>query len=325
MEMTRRTVGTLLALAASGVGRGAIAADPYPSKPIKLIVPYAAGGVGDIVARLFGEKASKELGQTIVVDNRSGANSVIGTEYAARSRPDGYTMIQMTPANVVVTALQAAPFDLQKDFTTVIGIGEGPLAMVVPKQLNINTVAELASYARSLPNGLNYATGGLGSMGHLGIARLMHELNIKSTPIHYRGSAPASQSILSNTTQLWFAVLVDVAELSRSGKVKVIAVTSEQRTPILPDVPTMVEQGFKDFTPTVWYAYNVPAGTPQEIIDKLAAAFAQATAQPDPRARLLELGVTIKITPGPEMAKFMHEDFLRWKQVIVENDITAQG
>ncbi len=325
MEMTRRSAGTLLVLAATGIGRSAMAADPYPSRPIKLIVPYAAGGVGDIVARLVGERASRELGQPIVVDNRSGANSEIGTEFVARSKPDGYTLIQMTPANVVVTALQPPPFDLQKDFTTVIGIGDGPLAMVVPNQLNINTVAELASYARSLPNGLNYATGGLGSMGHLGIARLMHELNIKATPIHYRGSAPALQSILSNTTQLWLAVLVDVAELSKSGKVKVIAVTSEQRTPILPDVPTMIEQGFKGFTPTVWYAYNVPAGTPQPIVDKLAAAFVTATAQPDLQARLLELGVTIKITPGPAMAKFMHEDFLRWKQVIVENDITAQG
>jgi tripartite-type tricarboxylate transporter receptor subunit TctC len=324
MDISRRSATALLAAAATGIGRGAAAASAYPSSTIKLVVPFAAGGVGDVVARLIGDKLGKELGQTIVVDNRSGANSELGTEYAARAKPDGYTMIQMTPSNTVVTALQPAPFDVQKDFTTVIGVAEGPEAFVVPAAINVKTMGELVAYARAQPNGINYATGGLGSMGHLGIASLMHDLKIKATPIHYRGSAPAAQSILSNTTQLWLATVVDVFELAKGDRARVIGVAADARMPNLPNVPTLAEQGLKINNPMVWYAYNVPTGTPKEAIDKLAAAFTKVMALPELKARLLDLGVTVKMTPGPEMAKYMHEDFLRWKKVIEDNGIKGE-
>ena len=324
MEISRRSAAALLAMAATGIGRGAMAASAYPSTTIKLIVPFAAGGVGDVVARLIGDKLTRELGQTIVVDDRSGANSVLGTEYAARAKPDGYTMIQMTPSNVVVTALQEAPFDLQKDFTTVIGVADGPEVFIVPAAIHVNNMAELIAYARAQPNGINYASGGLGSMGHLGIASLMHDYNVKATPIHYRGSAPAAQSILSNTTQLWLAAVVDAIELAKGDRAKVIGLAADQRMSSIPDVPTLAEQGFKILNPTVWYAYNVPAGTPQDVIDKLAAAFTKVMALPDLQARLLDLGVTVKITPGPQMATFMHQDFLRWQKVIKDNNIKAE-
>lgn len=324
MEISRRSAAALLAMAATGIGRGAMAASDYPSTTIKLIVPFAAGGVGDVVARLIGDKLTKELGQTIVVDDRSGANSVLGTEYAARAKPDGYTMIQMTPSNTVVTALQSAPFDLQKDFTTVIGVADGPEVFIVPTAINVKNMAELVAYARAQPNGINYASGGLGSMGHLGIASLMHDLNIKATAIHYRGSAPAAQSILSNTTQLWLAAVVDAIELAKGDRARVIGLAADERIASLPNVPTIAEQGFKINNPTVWYAYNVPAGTPKDVIDKLAAAFTKVMALPDLKARLLDLGVTVKITPGPQMAAYMHEDFLRWKKVIEDNGIKAE-
>ena len=222
------------------------------------------------------------------------------------------------------TALQPAPFDLQKDFTTVIGVAEGPEAFIVPAAINVKNMAELVAYARAQPNGINYASGGLGSMGHLGIASLMHDLNIKTTAIHYRGSAPAAQSILSNTTQLWLAAVVDVFELAKGDRVRVIGLAADQRIASLPDVPTLAEQGFKIQNPTVWYAYNVPTGTPQDVIDKLAAGFTKVMALPDLKKQLLDLGVTVKITPGPEMAKYMHEDFLRWKKVIQDNNIKAE-
>jgi tripartite-type tricarboxylate transporter receptor subunit TctC len=324
MNGIARMICALLALAAASANQLAVAAEAYPTGPIKLIIPFAAGGVGDIVGRSLGEKVGKELGQPVVIDNRAGGNSVIGTYAAARAKPDGYTILQMTGANVIVTALQKVPYDLQRDFTTVIGVGSAPLALAVPAQLNINSLDDLVAYAKSNPNGLIYASGGVGSLGHLSAARLVRALNIKALHVPYRGNSGAVEGLLGGQTQMFFGAVLDSIELAKAGKLKILAVTSDKRMPNLPDVPTMKELGFQDFTPTIWYGYNVPANTPQEIVDRLAAAFAKGASQPDLQARLADLGVTINLSSGPEFAKYMREELARWQKVASENNIKLE-
>ncbi len=325
MKMDRRVFLSLPALTMIGPGRDAAAEEAYPVRPIRLVVPFPPGGVGDLIARLLGDQLRQQLGQTIVIDNRAGGNSVIGTTFAARARPDGYTVLQIAAANVTITALQDVSYDLQRDFTPVIGVGESPLALVVPASLHVNTIDELAAYARSNPHGLTYASGGVGSLAHLSSVRLARELKVASTHVPYRGNSYAIDSMLSGQTDLLFGAVIDVFEQVKAGNLKLLAVTSTARVASFPDVPTMTELGFKDFTPTLWYGYVVPAGTPGDIVDRLASAIAKAASQPDLQARFAALGVTVKLTPGPAFGAFMLDEFVRWKNVIVENNIKVDG
>lgn len=323
MSVSRRTVVAAPALAAIGLGHGAAAAT-YPDRTVRLVVPLAPGGVGDVIGRILADKAGQALGQTIIVDNRAGANSVIGTTYAARARPDGYTILQIAAVNIVVTALQTVPFDLEHDFTPVIGLGETPLALAVPSRLNIHSIDDLAAYARTNGRGLNYASGGVGSLGHLSAARLSRELNVERAHVPYKGNSLAVESMLRGDTDLLFGAVLDVQALARSGELTLLAVTSAERVPTLPNIPTMLELGHAGFTATLWYGYVVPAGTPQDVIDVLAAAITKAAAQPDLLAQFARLGVIVRLTPAPAFARFMREEFERWKKVIVENSIKAE-
>jgi tripartite-type tricarboxylate transporter receptor subunit TctC len=306
-------------------GRSAWAAGEYPVRSVKLVVPFPAAGVGDLIARLVGDALSRELGQPVLIDNRGGGNSVVGTIYAARAKPDGYTILQIAAANVTITALQQVPYDLHHDFTPVIGIGGSPLALVVPARLNVDTVGALAAYARSAPYGLTYATGGAGSLAHLASTRLAREFKVESTAVHYRGNGPAIQSLLGGQTDLLFGAVIDVFEQVRAGGLKLLAVTSPERIASFPDVPTMTELGFQDFTPTLWYGYDVPTGTPAAIVQRLEAAIGKAVSQPDLQARFATLGVIVKVTPGPAFGQFMQAEDERWRKVIIENHIKLDG
>jgi tripartite-type tricarboxylate transporter receptor subunit TctC len=297
-------------------------AGQYPSMPIKLIVPFAAGGVGDIVARIFGEKVSDKLRQPIIVENRAGGNSVIGTQVAVRSKPDGYTVLQVTPGNVIIPILQQnIPYDWERDLTPVVGIGSVPLVLAVPAKSNIRSIPDLVAAANSTPGGLIYASGGAGSMSHLAPARLVRELKIKATHVPYRGFSGSVQALLGDQIHFMFATIADVIELAKSGTVRLLAVTSEQRTPSLPDVPTMAELGFPSFYPAVWYGYVVPANTPKDVIERLYTVFAETANDPGVQERLGKLGLTIKVTNGSEFGRYMHDEATHWQHVIEENQI----
>lgn len=320
----RKLICASLALATgmSMLFGGDARAGQYPSMPIKLIVPYAAGGVGDVVARILGEKVSDELGQPMIIDNRAGGNSVIGTQIAVRSKPDGYTILQATPGNVIIPILQrSVPYNWERDLAPVVGIGSVPLVLAVPAKSNIRSIPDLVATANSTPGGLIYASGGAGSMSHLAPARLVRELKIKATHVPYRGFSGSVQALLGDQIHFIFATIADVVELAKSGTVRLLAVTSEQRIPSLPDVPTMAELGFPSFYPAVWYGYVVPANTPKDIIERLYTAFAEAANNPEVKERLGKLGLTIKVTNGSEFGRYMHDEATRWQHVIEENQI----
>jgi tripartite-type tricarboxylate transporter receptor subunit TctC len=322
ITLTRLFCALLASIAVSSTS-AAGEADAYPTKPIRLIVPFAAGGVADVVARILSDKVAAELGQPVIVDNRSGANSVIGTQAAARAEPDGYTILQMVSTGAIIVSLQQnIPYDLERDFAPVVGIGSIPLALAVPGSSNIHSINDLVALARSSPNGVNYASGSAGSLGHLAAALLVQQLKITATHIPYRGGSGAMQALMGSQVDFFFATTVDTVEFAKAGKIRLLAVTSDERLPQLPDVPTMKELGYAGFNPTVWQGYVVPALTPDTVINRLHDAFADAVAQTDVRERFDSLGVRPNVTGPAAFGKLIREEAVHWRRVIQENHIS---
>lgn len=321
--MNRRqalTLGTALAF-----GVRARAADAFPSGPVKLLVPYGAGGVGDVVARIVGEKAGAELGQPIVIDNRSGANGIIGAQAAKQAKPDGYTLMLMATGHVILPSLQQVPYDWTRDFTPVFGITATPLVFAVRGKSDLHTIADLAKLAKATPSGLNYASGGAGSVSHLAAARLVRELKINGTHVAFRGFSPAVQALLGDQVHFICATVADVIELTRSGDFRLLGVTAEKRQPLLPNVPTMKEQGLGDFYAASWNAYLAPAGTPPEAVDRLNKALAKAAADPGVQEKLGKLGVSVMARNRGELEAFLKDEAARWRKVIVDNAIKVEN
>ena len=316
------TAGATLALTLIG---GAQAADAFPNAPVKVIVPYGAGGTGDMVARIVGEKAGAELGQAIVIDNRSGGNGIIGAQVASKAKPDGYTLMFMATGHVILPHVQRVPYDWQKEFEPVFGITATPLVIAVSSKSGIKSFADLATVAKKAPNGLNYASGGAGSVSHLAAARLVQELKINGTHVPFRGFSPAVQALLGQQVNFICATVADVIALTKAGNVRLLGVTSETRQPLLPDVPTMKEQGFGDFYASSWNAYVTPTGTPPEAIDRLNAAFAKATSDKGVQDRLGSLGVSVMAKNRGELQKFMKDEEARWRKVIEDNAIKLEN
>ena len=306
------------------VGAAAAQSPAYPSRPVKLVVPFPPGGSSDILARTLANKVSSEVGQAIIVDNRSGGNTVIGTQVVASSKPDGYTILQVTPNAAIVASLQPKlPYDLERDFTPVIGVGSVPLLLAVPASSNIRSIADLVTAAKS-PGGISYASGGIGSLGHLAPARFARDLKITATHVPYRGVSPAMQDVVANRVHFTFVSSLEGVQTAKSGGIRVLAVTSEQRLPSLPDVPTMAELGFPDFNPSVWYGFVVRAGTPSEIVDRLYKTFAKAVSDPEVAERLHTLGLTVKTRSGADFGRYMRDEAIRWGRVVKENDIKME-
>lgn len=304
---------------------GAKAAEAFPSAPVKVIVPYGAGGTGDVVARIVGEKAGAELGQAVVIDNRSGGNGIIGAQFAAKSKADGYTLMFMATGHVILPNLQQVPYDWTKDFTPVFGITTTPLVFAVRAKSNIRNIADLVATAKAMPGGLNYASGGAGSVSHLAAARLVRELKLNGTHVPFRGFSPAVQALLGDQVQFICATVADVVELTKSGDFRLLGVTAEQRSPLLPDVPTMKEQGFADFYAASWNAIVAPTGTPAEAVQRLNAAFAKATADAGVQERLAKLGVSVAAKNSAELDKFLKDEAARWHKVIKDNAIKLEN
>ncbi|MDO9437246.1 tripartite tricarboxylate transporter substrate binding protein [Hydrogenophaga sp.] len=323
---TRRSVLMHTAAAAAALGLGpAFAQQGYPNRAIKLIVPFPAGGSSDVMARALGDKVGAALGQSVVVDNRSGGGTVIGAQAAATSRPDGYTLLQITPNAVVIGSLKPdLPYSLEKDFVPIVGVGAVPMLLAVPARSNLRTLADLVAVAKSNPGGLIYASGGVGSLGHLAPARLLSELKITGTHVPYRGVAPALQDLAGDRGHIMFVSSLEGMQSLKAGHIRVLGVTSEQRLPSLPDVPTMQELGMADFTPAVWYGFLAPAGTPPAIVARLSKVFAEAVQDPATRERLMSLGLTIRIRNSAEFAQQIRDETQRWARVVKDNKITLE-
>ena len=289
----------------------------WPARPIKLVVGYAAGGATDVIARMIAIKLGEQLGQPVVVDNRSGANSNVSAEIVARSPADGYTLYVYTIANTINASLyDKLGYDPLKDFEPIGLIAKIPNILVINEKLPIKSVADFVQFAKESPGGITFASSGSGSSIHLSgeMFKMVAKLNMLHVP--YRGSAPAMNDLLGGQVQSMFDNTPSALPHVRGGRLRAIAITSAQRSPLLPDVPTLAESGFPGFEVQSWFGLAAPAGTPRPVVDRLNAELGKVLTNPDVRQRLLNLAATPAPGTPEQMRSFATAEVKRWYDVV---------
>jgi tripartite-type tricarboxylate transporter receptor subunit TctC len=306
----------------SRLGIGGANAAAYPERPIKIIVPFAAAGPTDIMARILGQSLATALGGSIVVENRPGAGGNIGIGYVAHAEADGYTLLVVSTAYVVNPGLYAKiPYDPYKDFAPIAELGTTPNSILVTPKLGVNSIAELIARARAKPDELNYASPGAGTTPHLSGEFLKIVGGIEMTHVPFNGAAPALQALLAGTTQVAVSALPPVLPFAQSGEIKVLAVTGAHRWPDLPNVPTMVELGYKDFVAETAQFFFAPAKTAPGIVEKLSAKSIEVLRKPDIVEQLRINGYEV-IAHGPEgLRKRIELEVPKWRDVIAKAGI----
>ncbi|SEK93541.1 Tripartite-type tricarboxylate transporter, receptor component TctC [Variovorax sp. YR750] len=316
----------LLALALPLVA-GTAFAQAWPAKPITLIVPFPPGGPTDVASRIVAQKMSVALGQSIVIDNRSGASGTVGAAAASRAAADGYTFVTLATPTLLASHLYASPgYDIFKNFTPVGSIYDLPIVLVVnPKSLpDVTGVQGLIAKAKAEGGKLNYTSAGSGSFGHLTTEQLKTIGKFEMLHVPYRGSAPAVTDLIGGQVPAMFSDLVGVLPHIKSGKLRAIAVGSGQRVSLLPDVKTVAEQGFPGFDATSWGGLLAPTGTPKEVIDRMSAELKKALADKEVQEKLQSVGTFAAYRTPEQTGVRMKEDFERWGKVIRDNHITNQ-
>ncbi|CAB3733838.1 hypothetical protein LMG26690_05060 [Achromobacter animicus] len=310
-------------LAAAGLATGpAHAADNWPSKPIKIIVPYTPGGSTDIVTRIVMEKLGPRLNQTIVVENRPGANSSLGSALAAKAEPDGYTFLSMLPAYIINFHLYKLGYT-PADLTPVVQMADLPLFLFVANELPVKTVAELVAYARKNPDKLTYASSGNGSSAHLTGADFALQNKITMTHVAYKGSAPILTDILGNRVSMVFDPVLVPMQYVKQNRLKALAFTGKERWPTEPDIPTMEEAGMPGFVTGSWAGLMAPANTPKPIIERMAREISEIVKEPDVRQKFVDAGfLPVGGTPA-EFADLMKKDSARYAEIIKQANITV--
>jgi tripartite-type tricarboxylate transporter receptor subunit TctC len=293
-------------------------APPYPSKPIRLIVPFPPGGSIDPVARMLTPKLSESLGQQVIVDNRPGANGAIGTELLAKAPPDGYTLIHLGPGTHVINALlvKNLPYDSMKDFAPVATVQRSDYVLVVHPSLPANSVKELVALAKAKPGQIAYGSSGNGNMNHLAAELMNITLGIKTHHVPYKGASQVLTDLMAGQIQLHFSVAISALPLVKAGRLKPLAFGGEQRFPQLPNVPTFAEAGIGNITLRPWQGTLAPARTPKAIIDRLNAEISRIVASPEITEKLLSLGMTPLISTPEQFAALMASDYQKSAAVI---------
>lgn len=320
-----RRVRLLLAVMLAMVANGAHA-QTYPAKPVRMVVGYAPGGSVDIVARLVAQKLTEALGQQFVVENRSGASGNIGTEYVVKSAPDGYTLLMgSSPALAANTHLFAKmPFDPAKDLAPIILIANQPNVLVVHPSSSATNVKELIALAQSRPAGLTFGTSGLGASQHIAAELFMMMTGVKMVHVPYKGGAPALSDLLGGHVDLMFEVLPTTIQHIREGRLRALAVTTRQRSGMLPAVPTMIEAGLTGYEFRGWIGLAAPAAVPKELIAKLNAEVQKALGTGDLKAKLVDYGLDIAGGTPAEFGAFMREDSANYARIAKAAGIQPQ-
>lgn len=322
-HLIKKTMGVAALLAGIAMGVS-VAQAGYPEQPIRLIVPFSAGGGTDITARIVAEDMSKTLGQPVLVDNRPGAQGIVGTKEAAGAKPDGYTMVFVLQATLALnpSLYTATNYDPVKDFEPIGQISESPYVVVVHPNLGVKTLAELVAKAKAAPGSINFASGAAASF--LASRLLQQAVSVELTHIPYNGSGPAITDLLSGRVSLMLSSPVSVLPHIKAGKLIPLAVTGAKRSPSLPELPTVAELGYPDFAVSGWYGFAAPAGTPKEFIDKLNQALVQALAKPEVQAGLEKSGVEGKSSSPDELKALIASEIARWTAMIKEAGIQPE-
>jgi len=314
--MQSRVCLFLAAVAAATLLSGVAAAQPYPSRPVRIVVGFQAGGGTDIAARVIAQKLADALGVTFIVDNRPGAAGNIGADIVAKANADGYTILMANSTIAIPSLSVKLPFNVKKDFAPISNIALGPSVLLVNPSLPVTDVKGLVALAKAKPRTLIYGSGGVGNVTHLAMELLVSMTGIEMTHIPYKGAAPSVVGLLSGEVQLLFAGIPGVLAQISAGKVRALGVSISQRSPALPNVPTIAEAGLPGYYAASWYGLMVPAGTPNSTIDILAKQIGTIMRVPEVKEKMLAQGFEpVGDTPA-QFGKFISEEILRWEQVV---------
>lgn len=313
------SVGILMAFAAC-----VSAQQDYPNRPIRLIVPFPPGGGTNTVARLVGQKLSESWVQPVVVDNRGGGNTVIGTEALVKSAPDGYTIILVSTAHVTTPLLISTPYDAIKDFAPIATVIKSELVLVLHPSVPASNLQEFIALAKSMPGKLNYATSGIGNPTHLATELFNIMAGVKTQHIPYKGSGPAVSDLLGGQVQLYFTIPINAVAHVKSGKLKAIAISGESRLSSLPQVPTFTEAGLPGYEVQGWFGLLAPAGTSKSIIDKLSGEVAAILAIPDVREKIVGQGLEPFIATPERFAALIRADFEKYGRIVKTANIKME-
>ncbi|MEP7067755.1 MAG: tripartite tricarboxylate transporter substrate binding protein [Usitatibacter sp.] len=315
--MTRSRFATAL-LFASSIAAAMGAAAQYPSRPIKWIVPYTPGGITDSATRMIAQKLEGPLGQPIVIENKPGANSILGADAAARSNPDGYTFVTVIGGHAANATLYAGklPFDPVKSFAPVSVVGIAPLIMAANNDFPAKDMKELIAYAKANPGKVSFGSSGIGAAAHLTTELLKQTADIDMVHIPYKGTAPALTALLGGDIQILTDVPSSLMPHVRAGKVRALGLFAAKRSPGAPEVPTVAEAGGPPIEGSTWVLFLAPAGTPREIVNRVSSEVAKIVASPEIRARFDSLGIEgVGSTPA-EAARFLDDEITKWAKVI---------
>jgi tripartite-type tricarboxylate transporter receptor subunit TctC len=322
--LTRRDLvlgsGALAAAGSVGVAP-ARAQQPYPNRPIRIVIANPPGGDDDTLTRFIAQAITADLGQPVVVDNRGGASTTIGSRAVAQSAPDGYTLLCVHMASIIQTVLRARLDYSLASFTPVIGIGGYPMALVVSPRSEIRTLADLRA-AASRGDGPTYASGGIGTLGHLTGVRFLSAIGGRGLHVPYGNNPQGLQALAGGSTEMMFPSAREAAQLAQEGHLRVLAVTSKERSINLPDTPTMTELGLPQIDARLWYSYVAPMGTPPDVVTRLADAIEKAVTSPAFGERFRPAAFQTEILRGEPLAQFLDTQASRFRAVIVENNIT---
>jgi tripartite-type tricarboxylate transporter receptor subunit TctC len=295
-------------------------AQPYPSRPVTIIVPYAAGGSLDAVTRILAKSLTTRLGQPVLVENRAGAGSNIGAAYVAKSPADGYTLFLASPATAINVSLYSQlSYDPEKDLTPVSLITAVPSVLIVPASSSFKSVAELVAYAKQNPGKLNYSSGGAGSSEHLGSEMFKFYCGVDVTHIPYKGGAPAMTDLMAGQVSMMFSNRIGALPHIRSGKLRALGVADSARSPQLPEVPTFAEVGYPNLKVLVWSGIMAPAGTPPAVVNRLHAVITEAMQAPDMKAQMDEMGVTIASGGPAQFGEFLKREIALWRPIVKQS------
>ena len=306
-----------IAVAGAMLGTCVRAADTYPVKPVRMIVPYVAGGNADIQARYMADRLTEALGKQVIVDNRGGANGMIGLELAARSAPDGYTILLVANTYTVSPSLfKKVPYDTIRDFQPITLIGETPVLFVGSSALPANSVKEVIALAKSRPGQLNYGSTGNGSPSHLAAALLELMTGIKLVHVPYKGMAAATLGVMTGQIQLAFPSLTSSLPHVKAGKLKAFAISVKKRSALAPDIPTLDEAGVPGYEASIWNGILAPAGLPKPIVNRLHETIVQILKSPQAQERYANVGAEIRYNSPEEFQTLIRAEMAKWAKVI---------
>ncbi|QHI98512.1 tripartite tricarboxylate transporter substrate binding protein [Xylophilus rhododendri] len=316
-RQTLARAAALLAAGATALPGLALAADDFPSKPVRLVIPYPAGGATDLIARIVADKLTAKWGQSVIADNRPGAGTTIGAEAVAKSPPDGYTLFMTTSAHTISASLyKKLSYDPLKDFTPITLVATIPLVLVVAPELPVKNVQELVALAQSSPKGLSIASPGNGTAQHLAGELFKNRAKIESTHIPYRGDAPMINDLLGGQVQAGFVTLSVAIPYIQGGKLKALALAHGKRIDAIKAVPTFAEAGYPGFEAATWFGLMGPAGMPPALVKKIRTDVAAIVDTPQTRDKLVEMGAEVNNSTPEAFEAFMTKESARWKEAV---------